>query len=158
MQCGCPQYKKSVELLRTKPNHLAVGLIIIAIFINRLYMQQTGKKILIIEEDIEILTLIYTRLLPMDFMLEATLEVSEMKARLERFQPDLLLISSNLAHEGEMQILSKAHQQMDTQIIIIGKIDEVAIPLYSQHFIADFLIKPFDDAQLLIKINNLLPA
>ena len=121
-------------------------------------MTEEGKKILIIEEDIDVLTQIYTTLLPMDFVLEATLEVSEMKLRIERFKPNLLLIGSSLAQVKELEILAKAHKQYETQVIVMGEIDDIAVPLYNHLFIGDFLIKPVEAQQLMIKINNLLPA
>ena len=121
-------------------------------------MSEEGKKILIIEEDIDVLTLIYTTLLPMDFVLEATLEVSEMKLRIERFKPNLLMIGTSLAREQQLEILARAHQQFDMQVIVMGEVDDIAVPLYNHLFIADFLIKPIEAQQLMIKINNLLPA
>lgn len=121
-------------------------------------MSEEGKKILIIEEDIDVLTLIYTTLLPMDFVIEATLDLSEMKLRMERFRPNLLLIGSTLARAQQLDVLAWAHQQFDMQIIVMGEMEAIAVPLYNHLFIADFLIKPIEAYQLLIKINNLMPA
>lgn len=121
-------------------------------------MPSESKRILIVENDIDALTLIYTTLLPLDFALEAAIDSSELRLRVERFQPDLILLGTALGDVDEQELCLWIKRNYNTRVIGIGKPAEVAHHRPGELCLDDILEKPVCPHKLLTKLNHLLPV
>jgi DNA-binding response OmpR family regulator len=83
-------------------------------------MWDDGKRIMIVETDREVLSVIYLALLQHDYILEATTNVHEAKLRLERFLPDLVLISSSLPEHHISELCASIKDAFEIPVILLS--------------------------------------
>lgn len=121
-------------------------------------MMLEAKRILIIENDIDTLSVIYTTLLPLDYAVEAAVEINELRPRLERFQPDLLLLGQQISEDGGQELCNWIKQHCEARVILIGDLRKLAAEREEAVCFDDELPTPINPPELLLKINSLLPA
>lgn len=116
-------------------------------------MQVGTRRILIVENDIDALSVIYTTLLPLNYAIEAAVDANELRPRIERFDPELLLLGESIRKEKHLcDWIKKNYKACVMGIGTSTAQNENAICLDG------IITKPVDPVELLTKINYLLPV
>ena len=117
------------------------------------------QKILVVEDDVDILSVISTSLTDEGYEVQGTLNGDETIPRTEKFKPDLVIMDIYLSGTNGKEICRKLKTDEKTKDIPV-----ILISASHQHKStvrecgADgFLSKPFDNADLLYGVNNFLP-
>ncbi len=121
-------------------------------------MTNEPRRILIIENDIDTLSIIYTTLLPLDYSVEAAVDISELRPRIERFRPDLLMLGQKLTDTDVPELCQWIKNHYEVRVILIGLAQKMPDAWSDPLCFDDLLPKPIDPAELLAKISNLLPV
>lgn len=121
-------------------------------------MTNEPRRILIIENDIDALSVIYTTLLPLDYSVEAAIDSADLRPRIERFQPDLLMLGQNLGEAGSQELCQWLKQHFNARVILIGRPQKLSPGWAEQLCFDELLPKPVEPSVLLSKLNSLLPA
>ena len=117
-------------------------------------MLDDGKRIMIVENETDVLSVIYLALLHQDYVLEATADAYEVKPRMERFKPDLVLLSHNLPGTDVGSLCTTIKAIFQIPVILLSK--PYPAPCLNSLKADDFLEKPVKTDLLLSKINSLL--
>ena len=117
------------------------------------------QKILIIEDDIDILSVITMSLKDEGFEVEGTLNGDETITRAEKFKPDLVIMDIYLSGVNGKEICKKLKTDKKTKsipVILISASTQIRSTV--KECGADgFINKPFDNADLLYGVSNFLP-
>jgi CheY-like chemotaxis protein len=127
----------------------------------KIYIEKmkTRHKILVVDDDVDILSVITISLKDKGYEVEGTLNGEETIKRVNTFKPDLIFMDVFLSGTDGKAICKKLKQTKKTSAIPI-----ILISAYKQ--IRDavkecgangFINKPFDNADLLYGIDNFLP-
>lgn len=116
-------------------------------------------KILIVEDDIDILSVISTSLKDEGYEVQGTLNGEETIKRTETFKPDLVIMDVYLSGTDGKEICKKLKTDKKTQSIPVLLISaSTQLRSTVKECGADgFLSKPFDNADLLYGVNNFIP-
>jgi DNA-binding response OmpR family regulator len=116
-------------------------------------------KILIVEDDIDILSVITMSLKEEGYEVEGTLDGDETIKRAETFKPDLVIMDIYLSGTNGKEICKKLKTDKKTKyipVILISASTQLRSTV--KECGADgFINKPFDNADLLYGVNNFLP-
>jgi DNA-binding response OmpR family regulator len=116
-------------------------------------------KILIVEDDIDILSVITMSLKDEGYEVEGTLNGDETIKRAEAFKPDLVIMDIYLSGTNGKEICKKLKTDKKTKyipVILISASTQLRSTV--KECGADgFINKPFDNADLLYGVNNFLP-
>lgn len=116
-------------------------------------------KILVVEDDIDILSVISMSLKDEGYEVEGTLNGDETITRTEKFKPDLVIMDIYLSGTNGKEICKKLKTGQKTKnipVILISAGTQLRSTV--KECGADgFLSKPFDNADLLYGVNNFLP-
>lgn len=119
-------------------------------------MLHNGKRIMIVESDTDVLSIIYLALLHQDYVLEATADACEVKPRMERFKPDLVLISHNMPGADVNSLCAIIKNTLQIPVILLSNPYPA---LYVNHLKTDDVLeKPVNTDLMLSKISSLLLA
>lgn len=116
------------------------------------------KRILIIEDDEDILQVLETVLIHNDFEVKGLERTDDILKAAEEYHPDLILTDYLLSgtNGGKICQQIKAHKETcHIPVILISAYPELAISLGAFGFDA-FITKPFDINQLVAKIHGLV--
>jgi DNA-binding response OmpR family regulator len=124
-----------------------------------LTMKNNNHKILIVEDDIDILTVLTMTLKEEGYQVEGTLNGDETFTRTERFKPDLVIMDIYLSGTNGKEICKKLKSDKKTShipVILISASTQLRSTV--KECGADgFISKPFDTEDLLYGISNFLP-
>ena len=115
-------------------------------------------KLLIIEDDPEIQDSILAYLSPEGYLCEQAFDFVEAADKMETFDYDCLLIDINLPDGSGLNLIRKAKQlKLRSGIIVITARDAINDRIKALEFGADdYLVKPFNLAELNARIKSLL--
>ena len=120
---------------------------------------KTKHKILVVDDDADILNVITISLKDNGYDVEGTLNGEEAIKRVKVFKPDLIFMDIVLSGTNGKEICKKLKQTKKTSLIPI-----ILISAYKEAKEAvrecganGFINKPFDNADLLYGIDNFLP-
>ena len=116
----------------------------------------TGKRILIAENDMNSLSFIYMTLMQKDYILEATNDAAELLPRIERFNPDLMLINKHLPYFNAEEFCILLKETFDIPFILIAERNTKPLHNINGCTPDDVFQKPINKEALLQKINLLL--
>jgi DNA-binding response OmpR family regulator len=104
-----------------------------------------NKKILIVEDDTDILQLLKALLTSAGYQVKGTLTCSEGLELFYSFQPDLVLLDINVGNEDGRQVCIEIRSQANYQHIPVVMIsaNEHDLQNYREYGANDFLKKPF---------------
>lgn len=117
------------------------------------------KKVLIVEDDREMATLLAERMKAM--MLDAVIAPDAMIAKREvlRWRPDLVILDLKIPAGGGVGVLKTMRQSpetMMTPVIVLTGADSSAVKDVMALGIKDYFTKPYDPALLTQKIREIL--
>jgi len=116
------------------------------------------KKILVVDDDVDILTLVQTLLSIHDFNVEAILRWEDIDNRISTFRPDLVLLDVSLSGADGREICKKIKQAKETEnlpVILFSANSEMGH--YVQECRAEtFIAKPFELGNFLQTIRTYL--
>jgi DNA-binding response OmpR family regulator len=115
------------------------------------------KRILVIDDDIDLLMLLERRLDREGYCVETACSIAEAKALIPIVQPHLVLLDVNINGEDGRQLCFelKTDPSLEMKVILISGHDPN--PRRAQLFKADDMLpKPFDTAILVSKIDDYL--
>lgn len=116
------------------------------------------KRILIIEDDEDILQVLETVLIHNDFEVKGLERTDDILKAAEEYEPDLILTDYLLSGTNGGKICQQIKGHKETchiPVILISAYPELAISLGAFGFDA-FITKPFDINQLVAKIHELV--
>ncbi|MGN6638134.1 MAG: response regulator [Mucilaginibacter sp.] len=117
-----------------------------------------SKKILIIEDDEDILQVLETVLIHNDFTVSGLERTDDIFKSIEQYKPDLVLTDYLLSGTNGGKICQQIKSNKETchiPVVLISAYPELAVSLGNFGFDA-FITKPFDINHLVNKINELL--
>lgn len=120
------------------------------------------KKILVADDEINVVTSICDLLRHWGFDTVAAYEGSEVVDKALRLRPDLILMDLQMPDSVETSVLSRLKACPETAripvIIVSGSDVQKILAVISAGGKADYLLKPFSASQLVRKIHELLAA
>ena len=120
--------------------------------------ENNPQKILIVDDDVDILLMLTMILKEYGFVVEGTLNGTEAFARASRFHPDLIIMDIFLSGTNGKDICKKIKSSEITKDIPVFLISSEHQPEAISEYGADeFIDKPFDINYLLTKVKDYLP-
>lgn len=116
------------------------------------------KKILIIDDEPDMVKMITTRLNASGYDIVSTIDGSEGLQMAIDMNPDLVLLDIKMAQVDGYTMLRKIKQNEITKripVIILTAYDKMQ-DLFEREGIADYIVKPFEDKDLLMRITKAL--
>jgi len=116
------------------------------------------KKILVVDDDIDILTVVQLVLDSNGFQVEAISNWKHIHTRIDTFKPDLILLDVSLGTQDGRNIckqLKSAEESKDIRIILFSANHNVQTSV-AECGADSFISKPFDLKNLIDGINNQL--
>ncbi|HVZ95631.1 MAG TPA: response regulator, partial [Chitinophagaceae bacterium] len=114
------------------------------------------SKILVVDDDIDILSVMETLLKRKGFEVETTTRGETTFSKIDTFKPDLILLDVLISGHDGRTICKKLKSNLDTRHIpvIMFSAHPAAAASISEYGADDFIAKPFDINNLLQKVNN----
>jgi DNA-binding response OmpR family regulator len=116
-------------------------------------------KILVVEDDIDILSVLTMSLKDEGYEVEGTLNGDETITRTQKFKPDLVIMDVLLSGTNGKEICKKLKTDKKTKyipVILISASTQIRSTV--KECGADgFISKPFDNADLMYGVSNFLP-
>lgn len=116
------------------------------------------SKILVVDDDIDILSVMEILLTMKGFEVEVTAKGENTFPKIETFKPDLILLDVLISgHDGRTicRKLKASKETMHIPIIMFSAHPGAAATI-AEYGANDFIAKPFDVTSLLQKVNHLL--
>jgi DNA-binding response OmpR family regulator len=120
-----------------------------------------SKKILILDDDPDILEIVSYLLLETGYKVETLSSGEKVFEAIRNFHPDLVLMDVMLANMDGRKICSAIKQEPETSelpVILISGTHDLASSLHQLGAPNDFVGKPFDIDHLLSRIHNQLDS
>lgn len=117
------------------------------------------QKILVVDDDLDILSVMTISLKDNGYDVEGTLNGEEALVRAERFKPDLIIMDIYLSGTNGKDICKKLKQAKKTSsipVILISASTQLKNTV-KECGANGFINKPFENADLLYGIDNFLP-
>lgn len=120
--------------------------------------QQTGGKVLVVDDDVELRQLLATYLNKHGFDTVLAADASDLEARIAKYEPDLVVLDRMMpGRDGLDACRALRAQHEDVPIILLTARDESADRIMGLEAGADdYLGKPFDPRELLARIQAVL--
>ena len=121
---------------------------------------KSKHKILVVDDDLDILSVMTISLKDKGYEVEGTLNGDEAITRAERFKPDLIIMDIYLSGTNGKDICKKLKQTKKTSaipIILISASTQLKNTV-RECGANGFISKPFENADLLYGIDNFLPV
>ncbi len=114
------------------------------------------SKILVVDDDVDILSVMETLLRRKGFEVETTTKGENTFPKIETFKPDLILLDVLISGHDGRTICKKLKSDQSTMHIpvIMFSAHPAAAASISEYGADDFIAKPFDINNLLQKVNN----
>jgi len=114
------------------------------------------SKILVVDDDVDILAVMETLLKRKGFEVETTTKGENTFPKIETFKPDLILLDVLISGHDGRTICKKLKSNQDTRHIpvIMFSAHPAAAASIAEYGADDFIAKPFDINNLLQKVNN----
>jgi len=121
-------------------------------------MESSQKKILIADDEIEIVELLKVFLQGNHFSVAYAYNGEEALAKFDSFKPDLMILDLKMPKLSGFDVCREIHETRHCKIIIItGYPNELThVTKFLELGVSDCLVKPFDLTTLLSKINRYL--
>lgn len=120
---------------------------------------KTKQKILVVDDDVDILSVMTVSLKDNGYDVEGTLNGDEAITRVEKFKPDLIIMDIYLSGTNGKDIcktLKRAKKTSNIPIILISASSQLRNTV-QECGANGFINKPFENADLLYGIDNFLP-
>ena len=118
-------------------------------------------KILVIDDDQEILDVVELILSKYGYIVQSTYRWQETIDKIESFHPDIILMDVSLGRQADgrdiCEYIKTDTDAKDIPIILFSAISDIA-ETYPACQAVDFIPKPFDVEQMISKIQAYLPA
>ncbi len=120
-------------------------------------MLHDEKHILIIDDDERILSLLKTFLNQNGFITSSAKNSQEARSLLDYFEFDILIIDIMMPGETGLELLESLRKNKDIPVILLSAKGEASDKISGLELGADdYLSKPFEPKELLLRIKNLL--
>jgi len=114
-------------------------------------------RLLIIDDDRDIRQLLTEQLIDVGYEVQAAGDGAEMRKRLERFAPDLIILDLNLPRQDGLSLCRELRARGDTPIIMLTARAEAIDRILGLEMGADdYLVKPFEPRELIARIRSVL--
>ena len=120
--------------------------------------KHNAKRILLVDDDIDLLMLLERKLRKSDYIIESAASMPEAEYVLSLFKPDLVILDINIAGEDGRQLCWKIKHDKgirDTKVILMSGYN---YPINRQLLFGadDYLAKPFHSEYLCQKVDEFL--
>lgn len=115
------------------------------------------KHILVIDDDTRLRSLLQRFLLKSDFLVSSAKNAHEARERLSQYDFDLLILDIMMPEETGLEFLQKLRHESDVPVILLTAMGETADRIAGLEIGADdYLPKPFEPQELILRIKNIL--
>ena len=115
------------------------------------------KHILVVDDDTRLRSLLQRFLLKSDFLVSSAKNANEARARLSQYDFDLIILDIMMPEESGLEFLQKLRQESDVPVILLTAMGETADRIAGLETGADdYLPKPFEPQELILRIKNIL--
>ena len=115
------------------------------------------KHILVIDDDTRLRSLLQRFLLKSDFLVSSAKNAYEARERLSQYDFDLLILDIMMPEETGLEFLQKLRHESDVPVILLTAMGETADRIAGLEIGADdYLPKPFEPQELILRIKNIL--
>jgi two-component system phosphate regulon response regulator OmpR len=121
-------------------------------------MNNVGKHILVVDDDKGIRTLLKEYLEKEKFLVSIAKDADEARSHIKDFVFDLIILDVMMPKESGIDFADKLKEQkLKTPILMLTALGEVNDRIKGlEAGVDDYLSKPFDPKELLLRINNIL--
>ena len=122
-------------------------------------MTQKMKKILIIEDDLLISSLVDFRLKKEGYITKLVVDGNEGVEAIQEFIPDLIITDVMMPFKSGIELIHYAKQEFpDIPIIVLSSLgEEEGVVLEAFHLgVSDFIPKPFNPNELALRVKRVL--
>ena len=120
----------------------------------------TNGKILIVEDEAAVVTLLQYNLESAGFEVDAAYDGEEALIKVEEMQPDLMLLDWMLPYVSGVEICRRLRRKPDTRdlpiIMLTARGEEADAVRGLESGADDYMVKPFSPSELVARINALL--
>lgn len=114
-----------------------------------------SKKILIVEDDMDFANLVGTRLTQAGYATCAAKDGGEALKKIETEKPDLILLDIIMPGMDGYSFLKEMKNRYSVPVIVLtGK--KYMKELFKTEGVSDYIVKPFEDEDLLLRISRVL--
>ncbi|MFT3693784.1 MAG: response regulator [Kofleriaceae bacterium] len=116
------------------------------------------RKLLLVDDDARIAKLIIRAFGRAGFEVQAVGDIADLRAVVEQFAPDAILLDENLPSSRGTELVSQARRDgvLRTNVVVIGWSGDDPPAHYRELGFDDFIAKPFDLATLVTLVEDLL--
>ena len=115
------------------------------------------KHILVIDDDTRLRSLLQRFLLKSDFLVSSAKNAHEARECLSQYDFDLLILDIMMPEETGLEFLQKLRHESDVPVILLTAMGETADRIAGLEIGADdYLPKPFEPQELILRIKNIL--
>ena len=115
------------------------------------------KHILVVDDDTRLRSLLQRFLLKSDFLVSSAKNANEARVRLSQYDFDLIILDIMMPEESGLEFLQKLRQESDVPVILLTAMGETADRIVGLETGADdYLPKPFEPQELILRIKNIL--
>ena len=115
------------------------------------------KHILVVDDDTRLRSLLQRFLLKSDFLVSSAKNANEARVRLSQYDFDLIILDIMMPEESGLEFLQKLRQESDVPVILLTAMGETADRIAGLETGADdYLPKPFEPQELILRIKNIL--
>jgi DNA-binding response OmpR family regulator len=118
------------------------------------------KKVLVVDDDKDILTVVKILLSMHGFAVEAIAKWEEIYDKVEKFRPDIILLDVALGgQDGRVLCKELKTEKKSSHIpIVLFSANHGILETYNEYLADDFIAKPFDVSNLLDKLRIYMPS
>jgi DNA-binding response OmpR family regulator len=118
------------------------------------------KRVLVVDDDKDILTVVKILLSMHGFNVEAIARWEEIFAKTESFRPDIILLDVALGGQDGRVLCKQLKTAEKTKKIpiVLFSANHGILETYSEYLADDFIAKPFDIDNLLDKLKMYMPS
>ena len=119
-----------------------------------------GNKILIVDDELDMVDLIKTRLIANDYKVVSATDGLEGLGKASKEEPDLILLDIKMAQMDGYSMLRRLRQEEKLKsipVIILTSYDKMK-DMFEVEGVSDYVVKPFDNKDLLSRISKALRA